>query len=137
MSEMRIKLNGKVLVVNDIHDYGYLPIVVLDDGQEWYIAEDSDHAGREARQYWEDMADNDPEELRCIIGDDTLVKWALGEWAGPGSTKVKSLSDWLDLWLDTPEENFAGYDGTEVDVERVGKLAEELGFTPTVAYRHN
>ena len=72
-----------------------------------------------------------------MIGESTLVAWALGQYAGPGSTQVCSLEEWLELWLDTPEEHFAGYDSTQRDVERVGTLRDELGFTPTVAYRHN
>jgi hypothetical protein len=74
------------------------------------------------------------------VGEENLIKWAMGESAGPGNHKVTSMNDWLDLWLDTPEEHFAGYDGAEIDIDAgdVGQeLIDELGFTPEVAYRHN
>ena len=72
-----------------------------------------------------------------MVGEKTLVAWGLRQYAGPGSTQVKSLEEWLDLWLDTPEEHFASCDSEEREVSRCGKLREELGFIPTVAYRHN
>jgi hypothetical protein len=91
-----------------------------------------------------------------MVGDETLIRWALGQNAGPGLTQVNSLDKWLDLWLDTPAEHFASYDGEEHDVEGPtaeerasddeetvafvtgwDELVEELGFTPTVAYRSN
>jgi len=103
--------------------------VRFDDGTEYVLALDAETAGQAARARWAEMAEHDPSEFRAMVGDDALVNWALGQYAGPGSTKVKSLSDWLDLHLDTPAEEFAGYDGAEVDVDRIGsELAEEIGI---------
>jgi len=134
---MKVKLDGKWLEVEDTHTYSYLPVLDV-DGMELYVAEDSESAGEQARKYWEDLAQDDPEEFACIVGEKTLVQWGMGHSAGPVSTQVKSLQDWLDLWLDTPEENFASYDSHELEVEDCDKeLEEELGFKPTVAYRHN
>ena len=134
---MRIKIDGEIYRVKSVHTYGYLPMIETEDGAEFYVAESSEEAGRAARKYWEDMAENDPKEFTCLVGEDTLVQWGLGRSAGPGSTKVNSLEKWLDLHLNVPEEEFAGYDGAERDVQRSAKVREELGFTPTVAYRHN
>ena len=134
---MLIKIDGTLYHVESVEDYGYLPHITTDEGEEFYLAADSEEAGKIARGRWEEMAENDPSEFTCMVGEKTLVAWALGQSAGPGSTAVNSLEEWLDLWLDTPEEEFASYDGLERNVERVGKLANELGFTPTVAYRHN
>lgn len=134
---MRIKIDGEIYNVKEVHNYGYLPEIETDDGKEFILAESSEIAGEKAREYWEEMANDDPEEFTYMVGEKTLVAWGLGQYAGPGSTQVKSLEEWLDLWLDTPEEQWASYDGAERDVERCGKLREELGFTPTVAYRHN
>jgi hypothetical protein len=62
----------------------------------------------------------------------------MGQPAGPGSNQVSSLSEWLDLWLSTPEEQWAGYDSEENPAENPSPaLEEELGFIPTVAYRSN
>lgn len=172
---MQIKIDGEVLEVDKVLAYADLPM--LQCGKlEYYVAKDSESAGEAARKYWEDMANDDPKELACIIGDETLIKWGLNQWAGPGSTSVRNLEEWLDLWLDTPEEQWASYDGVERDVEEIEELYEdeevelsvleadpstsdverhnellakatmfiewqelidELGFTPTVAYRHN
>lgn len=117
------------------HDEG---ATITVGNEEFIVFPDGKTAGLEARQYWDDMAQNDPTEFRCMVGDETLIAWAMGQPAGPGTTKVTSLDKWLDLWKDTPEDHFAGYDGGEREVEKVSKaLIEELGFTPTVAYRSN
>jgi len=134
---MRIKIAGELHSVSDVKFYGDLPTIVLDDGSEWYLAKDSEQAGEAAREYWEDLAQNDPTEFACMVGEQTLVQWSLGQSAGPGYTKVNSLTEWLDLWENVPEEHWATYDGFEQPVTRVGILAQELDFIPTVAYRAN
>jgi hypothetical protein len=113
-------------------------IVTMDCGREYMVFEDADEAGKAARAYWADMAANDPEEFACMVGQKTLVAWALGQYAGPGSSQVRSLEEWLDLHLDVPEEHFASYDSQECGVDNVSiDIVEDMGFTPTVAYRHN
>jgi hypothetical protein len=93
----------------------------------WYIVfKDSTTAGQAARDYFEDMARHDPDELRSIIGDANLIQWGLGNYASPGSTPVKSLEEWLDLWLDAPEEHWATYDGKEVKGRISAHAAEKL-----------
>jgi len=101
-------------------DGGY---VVSEGRREWSVFASREDAGKEARGYWADMADNDPTEFRHMVGDESLVQWALGRYAGPGSTRVRSLDAWLDLWLDTPDEHFASYDGEEREV--TGPTADE------------
>lgn len=135
--ELTITIDGEMLEVDNVQHGGYLPVVEIGN-LEYYVAEDSENAGKAAREYWEDLANNDPEEFTCIVGKETLVQWALGQSAGPGYVHVSSLEDWLDLTADYPEEQWAGYDGTELEVDSCSEsLAEELGFTPTVAYRWN
>lgn len=102
------------------------------------VAIDAEVAGKGARERWAEMASSDPSEFACMVGEATLVQWGMGHSAGPGSTQVTSLSDWLDLWLDTPEEEWAGYDGAECEVTETGAdLIDAIGFLPTVAYRSN
>lgn len=134
---MRIKIDGEMYTVKEVYNHATLPLVEMETGEEFYLAESSEEAGKAARKYWEDLAQDDPREFACIVGEESLVAWGLGEYGGPGLMKVTSLEDWLDLWLDTPEEHFASYDSLEREVERCGKLAEELDFVPKVAYRHN
>lgn len=129
----RIRIDGELLTIERIFTGGYLPLVETDGG-EFYLAASSEDAGKAARERWES---EDESELRCLLGDETLIQWGLGNWAGPGTTQVRSLAEWLDLWLDTPEEEFASYDGDERRVQRVGYLRDELGFVPKVAYRAN
>jgi hypothetical protein len=115
------------------NDYGQIPMIETEDGREFYIAESSEEAGDAAREYWEDMAHNDPREFTCMVGEETLIQWGLGNYAGPGYTQVSSLNEWLDLWNDTPEEHFASYD----QAEREFKCKHPDYVDYTVAYRHN
>ena len=115
-------------------------IIECSNGCEYHIFEDHHAAGEAARDYWRDMVENDPQEFRCIIGDENLIKWCLGLHAGPGSTQVESLNDWLDLWLDTPEEQWASYDGEEIEGAKFNKHFEnEFDFDRDniVLYRCN
>ena len=92
-------------------------------------------AGEYVRQYWEDYVEcESSEEVVAILGAETLISWALGRLAGPGTIKVKSLEEWLDLYLDVPEEHFE----EEFDVDAIGEnIVEILGFKPAVAFWNN
>lgn len=116
----------------------YLDLFIMTDGTEWYLASSSEEAGDIARDYWEDMAKQDYKEFICLVGEETLVSWALGQFAGPGYVKVNCLDDWLDLWLDTPEELFASYDGEEREYIATTCTTENYDINKSgVAYRHN
>jgi hypothetical protein len=139
LGAMEIIIDGETLEVNDTREIGFGDLWELstDDG-DFIVSESNETAGAAARERWADMAENDPEEFRTMVGDESLIRWALGQSAGPGSVHVNSLSDWLDLTATVPEEEWASYDGTERDVEEVGSdIESELGYTPTVAYRCN
>lgn len=135
----RIRIDGELYTVTRVHPLGMGDLHEIEtlQGPHFILSESSETAGEAAREKWEDEAKGDPENFTCMVGEDTLVSWALGQPAGPGTTEVCSLDEWLDLWLHTPEEEWASYDNAERDVERVGRLVDELGFTPTVAYRTN
>ncbi|MHA2219654.1 MAG: hypothetical protein ACXACY_27415 [Candidatus Hodarchaeales archaeon] len=137
MNEWTIVIDDEEYYIDEIVQYSYLPI--LRSGRlEFYVAENVEEAGKANREYWEDMAHNDPAEFTCIVGEETLIKWALGQSAGPGHIHVHSLDEWLDLVADYPEEQWASYDGTERDVDKCSEdIIDRLDFTPTVAYRHN
>jgi hypothetical protein len=138
MSKMLITINGKIYTVEHIEMYE-LPLLYLDDCSKWYIAQSSAEAGVMARNYWEDMARNYKKEFIAIVGEEILISWALGEYAGPGSEQVKSLEDWLDLFLTRPEEHFASYDGMEVLCRINNNLMDKLNFSENncVCYRVN
>lgn len=135
----RIRIGGELFHVTNTRAVGWGGIneIETEEGEAFILSEDSDTAGEAAKERWADMASNDPTEFAEMVGKETLVAWALGQWAGPGSSLVQSLAEWLDLIATAPEEEWAGYDGEEREVDRVGKLAEEIGFVPTVAYRSN
>jgi hypothetical protein len=126
---MRIHFDGTTYEVTSVHEYGYLHMLELDDGTEWYIARNHGHAGEAARQYWEDMIDNDPEEFRCIVGEEALLAWCLGQSHAVGSVPCSSLDEWLDLTESVPEEQWASYDGVEIEGAHLSlSLMRELGW---------
>lgn len=135
----KITIDGETHNVLRVRPLGWEGIVEIDteEGLEFILAPSAAVAGKAARARWAEMAENDHKEFTCMVGEATLVQWALGRPAGPGSRKVNNLNEWLDLWLDTPAEEWASYDGQEHEVESVELLDLELGWMPAVAYRHN
>lgn len=129
----RIKIDGEILEVIRVFDGGYLPMVETNGG-DFYVARDEEEAGEKASEYWQDMADNDPEEFACIIGAERLVQWGMNRCDSFG---IRNFADFLNRVAQVPEEEWAGYDGNPRTVDRAGWVTEELGFIPTVAYRHN
>ena len=107
--------------------------IELETGEEYLLFKDSELAGDAARIYWEDMAQDNPEEFTYIVGKENLVAWCLGQSAGPGSMTVKSLEEWFDLVASVPEEHWAGYDSIEREFKCDHPDFEEY----TVAYRTN
>lgn len=140
---MTIEIDGETVTVIEVcpREHGCIEVDVnMAGGEErlYHLFESNEAAGYAARQYWADMAENDPEEIGAMLGNDCLIAWALGRPYAPGSRMVSSLDEWLDLWTEFPEEQWAGYDHTEVDAERPSAhLHDLIGFDPTVAYRVN
>src|SRR6056297_1101453 len=130
MSELLIVIDNEVTEVTGIHDNGFGGFCIdCDNGAEYQVFSDHDAAGKAAKEYWEDMKDNDKEEFKCLVGTDNILAWAMGEYAGSGSNQVNSMEDWFDLWLDTPEEQWASYDGEEIEGAAFNKNFEnETGF---------
>jgi len=111
-------------------------VSLTDDGGnhvcELHLFENEEDAGQYARDYWEDCIKGDRETAIEMLGKDTLLSWALGEAAGPGSSKVESLEEWLDLYLDAPDEHF---ESGPYGIELIGEnIVEVLGFLPAIAY---
>lgn len=120
---------------NDLWSGGIGGSVELDTGHygtEVHLFKDEEEAGKYARAYWKDYIDDDHESAVEMLGASTLIAWALGRSAGPGTCKVNSLKEWLDLYLDRPDEHF---ELGPYEIEAIGEnLVEKLGFRPTVAY---
>ncbi len=159
--KLKIKIEGELHGILETTTGGYLPMVKTDQG-EYYLAESSEKAGEAAVDYWYDMANNDPKEFACIIGEERLVQWLTGSYDKFG---INSIEDFYSEVESVPEEQFASYDGAELDVsdelsedelkevfeydgddddeiEKLYMLYEEellseFGFIPRVAYRHN
>ena len=114
----------------------HVVISLKDESGNWteiYVFKSEEDAGQHARDHWEDYIDSySNEEIVEVLGADTLIAWALGQAAGPGSAKVKNLNEWLDLYLHAPEEHF---DSGPYQIELVADNIEEIiGFKPTIAY---
>jgi len=130
-----ITIEDELTEVRKVYNGGYLQMLELEDGTEWYVARDSEQAGEAAAKYWRDMAEGDPKEFACIIGEERLVQWGLGQ---SDSFGISGVDDFCERNANVPEENFASYDGQEREVTACSEsLEDELGFKPTVAYRHN
>ena len=97
-----------------------------------YLFRDEEEAGKYARKYWKDFVEDDPDEAVEILGANNLIQWALGRLAGPGTSKVRSLTEWLDLYLETADEHF---EEGPIDITAIGEnLVEKAGFRPTIVY---
>jgi len=142
----------------NISQHADLTLLTL-GSQLYYVFEDSVTAGIRAKEYWMNLAVEDPEEFATIVGEHNIRAWKRGHYAGAGSTQVRSLDDWFDIWLDNPAEQFARYSGEEdqisftfcsrhmilpngkikkykpIDVDF--ELLNLFGFIPTVAYRQH
>lgn len=136
-TNMESGIDEGVEEVTRVNDYGYPNIEI--GNRDYYVFQDRDSAGQAARDYWKDMAENDPQEFTCIVGEEALIAWALGQNYAPGTIGVNSLEEWLDLYLDVPEEQWGSYDGCEIEGTISKALMEELGFDDknVVFYRHN
>jgi len=128
-------IDEEVYEVNNQYANDGTAVIVDTDGGEFMLVTDAEIAGQIARERWEDMAENDPSEFAAIIGEERLIKWALGQSDSYG---FSSLSDFLDTIESVPEEELAAYDSAERDVSGSSRsLRDEWGFVPTVAYRTN
>jgi len=112
-----IKLDGEIIEPRKVYTGGYLPLIDLGGRRDWYLAESSDEAGEKAAEYWQNMADKDPKEFRCLVGDETLISWGMGQYAGPGANQYRSATEWIESWKDIPEEQWGSCDSSEIDVE--------------------
>ena len=132
------KIEGEeffVLSEDDVSTNGIGGVAELPTGNygtELHLFKNEEQAGEYARDYWKDFIEDDHESAVEMLGASTLIAWALGQFAGPGTTQVRSLEEWLDLYLDAPDEHF---ELGPYDIEAIGEnLVEILGFKPTVAY---
>lgn len=140
---MLLKVGGETIPVTDASQRE--PQEVTSGGYTYAIFRSSEEAGKAAEAYWRDMAKNDKEEFRFIVGEENLLAWALGEKAGPGAARVTSLEEWFALWKKAPEEQWAIHDGEERHGFINAALSEELGWSfededgqgwmPVVLYR--
>ena len=97
-----------------------------------HVFKSEEEAGEHAREYWRDYIEQDAAEAVSLLGAENLIQWALGKPAGPGSLKVNSLEEWLDLYKEDPSEHF---EEGPFDIEAIGEnIVEKLGFRPTIAY---
>lgn len=131
-----VNIGGEVLD-GEVLGYGYN--MFQHGNREWYVFQNEELAGEAAREYWKDLAENDSSEFADMVGVYVLVQWGLGHYASPGSSSVKSLEEWLDLWLTVPEEQWATYDGTTIYGTVSKDVMDDLGFDEkdVVFYRAN
>ena len=121
---IRVKIEDELMTVVDVCGYGFgdLQMVEMDNGEEYYIANLGD-AEKAVYDYWKDMARNDKREFTCIIGEERLVQWALGE---SDSFGIDSLEEFCKINADYCEETLATYDSNAREVKKIGHLIDIL-----------
>jgi hypothetical protein len=142
MEKMLIVIDNEVVEVEKINDNGFGGYLIeCNNGCEYHVFCNHDEAGEGAKEYLADMAENDPSEFTCLVGEETLVNWALNQYAGPGNEQVRNLEEWLELTAKYPEEQWASYDGNEIEGAKFNRHFEnETGFdnrADIVLYRSN
>ena len=137
---MRVKIDGQMMEVHKIYgeDAYDLKIVEMMDRTEWYITT-HEKARQGIQNYWQWMADNDPGELKAMLGEERMIEWAIGQ---SDSFGISSFDEFKDIIGDNPEEELGCYDGNECSVTRIGRLAEEMDvededISEIYAYRRN
>jgi len=126
------KVQFHTVASDDVHVRDGAGEILTGDQTGLILFETREDAGKYVRAYWEDFVEHEgADEVGEMFGVETLVSWALGRLAGPGSIMVNNLNEWLDLHLDCPEEHFE----QELEVDAVSEnLVEALGFVPTVVF---
>ena len=122
--DMVIKYDGENYEVKEILSGSYLPMLQTEGDMEFYISPDEETAGQAAKERWEDMMQNDPEEFATIIGTERLVQWAMGQSDSYG---ISSAREFLEVISTVPEEEFASYDSVAADGQITEAVANKLG----------
>lgn len=166
-----ILLDGEPKILIDVSKVdegaGFLEVEDLESGEEeeYHVFESEDLAGKIARENVKSELlygiDSDDPRKRAsaaqnaveLLGAENLVLWALGQPAGPGYTKVRSLDEWLDLHTEDPGLSEYWSPETEASSEiepdeedftegRVllgesawDNMVQKLGFEPEIAYK--
>lgn len=134
---MRIRIDGVLYRVVNYFPGSDIPSVRVTDGVEeilFILAESQEAAGRAERAHYEEQMDLEPEFFCQLVGFRAVVNWAQGFRAGIGGEDFDSLDSWLDYIEQNPQDKYA-VDGRILKVDRIGRLVDELGFVPTIAYR--
>lgn len=127
--DKQVKTKQKLAVVSVRRDK-VLPILTLESGQEYYVANDFVHASDAAVHFWKNVIANSPGELNKLIGKSVLKNWQEGKEDGPGSEKINtSLDDWVENTVAKhPDIAFSHFAGAEHPVELSEDLISHLEF---------
>lgn len=101
--------------ITDIYDDAFGTCICIGN-QEYYVFTDREDAEQAVYKYWEDMAQDDPKEFACIIGDDRLIKWALNQSDEYG---ICNADEFFEVCGQHCEETLAGYDGQENEINGI------------------
>ena len=89
-------------------------------------------AGEISHKIYEDMSIEEPEEFANEIGLPALIAWGKRESYAKGSVAVKSLTEWLDLFLKDPSD----YWGIEFKVTKMNKHMRKIFGDSCMAYKY-
>ena len=76
----------------------------------YILAVDEECAEKAVSEYYHDMAENDPQEFACIVGEGRLIKWALNQ---PDEYGFRNADEFIAAVAKEYAQELARYDGEE------------------------
>lgn len=123
----QVIFNGDAVNPIEIEPDGHLPRIDL-GGRCYYLAADEETAREAVKRYCREMQQHSPEELVCLLGEETVRSWGLGQSVKIGDHQIDNFDDWVDLASNYPQAVWASYDGQTQRLEINEALAEAAGI---------
>jgi hypothetical protein len=99
-----IQVNNKKYVVKEHKHLDSGHMLLTEEGKTFIVFKSKSEAGSSSKTFWKSLASKNPYVFLEALGGGNyatagaiLLKWSLGEKAGPGEGKIKSLKEWFDL----------------------------------------
>jgi hypothetical protein len=121
-----IQVNDKKYNVKEHKRFDSGHMLITEEGKTFIVFKSKSEAGSSSKIFWKSLATKNPYVFLESFGGSyaeagaVLLKWSLGEKAGPGTGKIKSLKEWFDL-LDK-EPHYGKEEKCEISPDLVSEL---------------